>query len=130
MIFSLILIILIVIFLAFFIGKNISNVCTFWFFKTYTDVPVATLAFIVFAAGIIVALLVILFAKLKTPSSKEKIELKPKSEKSKEKDLKSEIKNLEKKNRKFKFGKKKSDSENAEVQTPVTTENTEPKSNE
>ncbi len=130
MIFSLILIILIVIFLAFFIGKNISNICTFWFFKTYTNVPVATLAFIAFAAGIITALLVILFAKLKTPSTKEKIELKTKVEKSKDKDLKNEIKNLEKKNRKFKFGKKKSDSENGEVQTSTATENTEPKTNE
>lgn len=125
MIFSLILIILIVIFLAFFIGKNISNICTFWFFKTYTDVPVATLTFIVFAVGIIVALLVILFAKLKTPSTKEKIEIK-----SKNKDLKNEVKNLEKKNRKFKFGKNKSDSEKGEVQTPTATENTEPKTNE
>lgn len=69
MIVSLILILLLVVFMAFFIGMNLSNVCTFWFFKTYTDLPVAVLALIAFGAGIIFALLFILVAKMKAPPS-------------------------------------------------------------
>ena len=69
MIVTLILILLLVIFMAFFIGMNLSNVCTFWFFKTYTDLPVAVLALIAFGAGIIFALLFILVAKMKAPPS-------------------------------------------------------------
>ena len=51
MIVSLILILLLIVFMAFFIGMNLSNACTFWFFKTYTDLPVAVLALIAFGAG-------------------------------------------------------------------------------
>ena len=51
MIVTLILILLIIVFMAFFIGMNLSNVCTFWFFKTYTDLPVAVLTLIAFGAG-------------------------------------------------------------------------------
>ena len=69
MVVTLILILLIVIFMAFFIGMNLSNVCTFWFFKTYTGLPVAVLALIAFGAGIIFALLFILVAKMKAPPS-------------------------------------------------------------
>ncbi len=69
MIVTLILIILLVIFMAFFIGMNLSNVCTFWFFKTYTDLPVAVLTLIAFGAGIIFALLFILVAKMKAPAT-------------------------------------------------------------
>ena len=69
MIVTLILILLIVVFMAFFIGMNLSNVCTFWFFKTFTNLPVAVLALIAFGAGIIFALLFILVAKMKAPPS-------------------------------------------------------------
>ena len=69
MIISLILILLLVVFMAFFIGLNLSNVCTFWFFKTYTGLPVAVLALIAFGAGIIFALLFILVAKMRAPAS-------------------------------------------------------------
>lgn len=69
MVVSLILILLIIIFMAFFIGLNLSNVCTFWFFKTYTDLPVAVLALIAFGAGIIFTLLFILVAKMKAPAT-------------------------------------------------------------
>lgn len=55
--------------MAFFIGLNLSNVCTFWFFKTYTELPVSVLALIAFGAGIIFALLFILVAKMKAPPS-------------------------------------------------------------
>ncbi|MCR5285409.1 MAG: LapA family protein [Treponema sp.] len=103
MIATLIILILIVIFLAFFIGLNISNACTFWFFKTYENVPVVTLAFIAFAAGVIVALLIVLITKLKLPSSagveydQKKAE---KEEKLKDKKLRKEIKQMEAKNKK------------------------------
>ena len=69
MIVTLILILLLVIFMAFFIGLNLSNVCTFWFFKTFTGLPVAVLALIAFGAGIIFTLLFILVAKMKAPPS-------------------------------------------------------------
>ena len=69
MVVTLVLILLIVIFMAFFIGLNLSNVCTFWFFKTYTELPVSVLALIAFGAGIIFALLFILVAKMKAPPS-------------------------------------------------------------
>ena len=86
MIVSLILILLLVVFMAFFIGMNLSNVCTFWFFKTYTGLPVAVLALIAFAAGIIFTLLFILVAKMKAPPSdaearaQKKLEKKAKAE--------------------------------------------------
>lgn len=129
MIVSLILLILVVIFLAFFIGLNISNSCTFWFFKTYTDVPVVTLAFIAFAAGVIIALLVILIAKLRTPTSNEKIPVKSKSEK-KDKEIKQEIKNLKEKHKKSIFQKKKSNLKEENNQTIIKTESAEQKNNE
>ena len=69
MVVTLILILLIVIFMAFFIGMNLSNLCTFWFFKTYTNLPVSILALIAFGAGIVFALLFIFIAKMKAPPS-------------------------------------------------------------
>ncbi len=69
MVVTLILILLIVIFMAFFIGKNLTNVCAFWFFKTFTDLPVAVLTLIAFGAGIIFAMLIIFIAKMKAPAS-------------------------------------------------------------
>lgn len=104
MIVSLILILLLVVFMAFFIGMNLSNVCTFWFFKTYTDLPVAVLALIAFGAGIIFALLFILVANMKAPPSdaeeraKKKLEKKAKAEEklrqSKEKQAEKEAKKV------------------------------------
>lgn len=64
MIAALIIILLVLIFLAFFIGKNLTNVCTLWLFKTYTDKSVVVVIFIAFAAGIIFSLLCYLVAKL------------------------------------------------------------------
>ena len=63
MIAALIIILLILIFLAFFIGKNLSNVCTLWLFKTYTDKSIVVVIFVAFAAGIIFSLLCYLIAK-------------------------------------------------------------------
>jgi len=64
MIAALIIILLVLIFLAFFIGKNLTNVCTLWLFKTYTDLSVMVVIFIAFAAGIVFSLLCYLIAKL------------------------------------------------------------------
>ena len=63
MIAALIIILLIILFLAFFIGKNLSNVCTLWLFKTYTDKSVVVVIFVAFAAGIIFSLLCYLITK-------------------------------------------------------------------
>lgn len=81
MIVTLILILLLVIFMAFFIGMNLSNLCTFWFFKTYTELPVSVLALIAFSAGIIFALLFIFVAKMKAPASDAEVRAARKAEK-------------------------------------------------
>ena len=69
MVVTLILILLIVVFMACFVGFNLSHVCDFWFFKTYTNLPVSVLALIAFGAGIVFALLFIFIAKMKAPPS-------------------------------------------------------------
>ncbi len=81
MIVSLILIVLLVVFMAFFIGMNLSNVCTFWFFKTYTNLPVSILALIAFGAGIVFALLFIFVAKMRAPASDAEVRAQKKLEK-------------------------------------------------
>lgn len=84
MIFALILILLVIIFLAFFVGKNLSNLCTFWFFKTYSDLPVTVIVFIAFAAGIIFSLLCYLVGKLiRTAQNEREAEIKSLTEKQK-----------------------------------------------
>ena len=81
MIVSLILIVLLVVFMAFFIGMNLSNVCTFWFFKTYTNLPVSILALIAFGAGIVFALLFIFVAKMRAPASDAEVRAQKRLEK-------------------------------------------------
>lgn len=73
MIAALIIILLISLFLAFFIGKNLTNVCTLWLFKTYTDKSVVVVIFIAFAAGIIFSLLCYLIAKLVKTSHENEV---------------------------------------------------------
>ena len=73
MIAALIIILLVLIFLAFFVGKNLGNICTFWFFKTYTDLSVTVIVFIAFAAGIIFSLLCYLVAKLLRASHESEV---------------------------------------------------------
>ena len=65
MIFTLVILLSIIVFLAFFVGKNLTNTCTLWLFKTYSDLPVSTLVFISFAAGIVISILCIIIYKLK-----------------------------------------------------------------
>lgn len=64
MISGLIILILIVVFLAFFIGNNIGNSCTFWFFNTFENIPVSVLVLSAFAAGIAFALICVLIIKI------------------------------------------------------------------
>ncbi|MCR4743031.1 MAG: hypothetical protein K5866_09210 [Treponema sp.] len=73
MIFTLIVLLLVIVFFAFFIGMNLSNICqSFWFFKTYTNIPVAVLVLIAFAAGIVISILVFLVAKLKSSAKEDR----------------------------------------------------------
>lgn len=75
MIVLLVVILLIVIFLAFFLGNNLSNVCSFWFFHTYTNVPVLVLIFASFAAGIVFSLLIIALGKKKIKKHNDKTQV-------------------------------------------------------
>ena len=123
MVVALILILLVCIFLAFFVGKNITNLCTFWLFKTYTDLSVTVIVFIAFAAGIVFSLLCYLAARLMKSSRKAQTDdankaANPQQKKQGRFDFKMD---------KFKFGKgKKSDSQeksDAEPETEKKAEN-------
>lgn len=74
MVVLLICFLLLIVFLAFFVGKNLSNFCTIWFFKNYTNLSVATLVFIAFASGIAVALIVLFIAKLRRSARASAVE--------------------------------------------------------
>lgn len=98
MIATLIIFLLLIIFFAFFIGKNLSNVCTFWLFKTYTDLPVAVLVLIAFGAGIVFSILCVMIAKFKKSISNNAVAANEEKREKTEKKLKK----LSKKNRKQK----------------------------
>lgn len=120
MVFTLIVLILLVVFLAFFVGKNLSSVCsTFWFFKNYQNVSGILLVLIAFAAGILVALLCVCIYKLKSnPDDSYKRERKLKKRASL-----AVLEEKEKKEHHFGFGKPKAEklakSENTEKSTPA-----------
>lgn len=83
MIFTLIIFLLVVVFMAFFIGKNLTNVCTLWLIKTYTNLPVAVLVLIAFGAGIVFSLLLMMISKFrKSMTASAAPEPAPKKEKS------------------------------------------------
>lgn len=65
MIFKLILLIVSVVFLAFFTGLNISNTCDIWLFVNLTKVPVFLTVLISFAAGILFTLPAAIFIRTK-----------------------------------------------------------------
>lgn len=77
MILFLIVFLLLVIFLSLFIGFNLSNTCSFWFFKTFSDLPVTVLFFIAFAAGMIFSILLVSIYKF----NKKTVSLKNNSDK-------------------------------------------------
>lgn len=74
MVVTLIIFLAIIVFLAFFVGKNLLNVCTIWFFKNYVDISVAMLVFIAFGAGIVFSLLLLFFSKMKKAFAKDEEE--------------------------------------------------------
>ena len=76
MIFGLIVLICVIIFMAFFIGKNIGNICTLWIFKTFENIPVSVLVLTTFAAGVLFALICVILIKLNS-SMKSEPENKP-----------------------------------------------------
>lgn len=122
MIAALLILIVIVVFLAFLIGFNITNTCTIWFFKTYENVPVVTLVFIAFAAGVVMALLVVLFAKLKN-SAKNETPVQKKAEPENDRKLQRKIKRMEAKSRKAKKDNgyaNKTNSDNTIVDTKLS----------
>ena len=83
MIFLLILFLAFVVFLAFLLGNNISNVCTFWLFKTYESLSVLSLVFISFACGIVFSIFVIILCRYFKGKSKSKDLMEIKNEKKK-----------------------------------------------
>lgn len=101
MVFTLIVILAVIIFLAFFVGKNLTNLCTLWFFKVYENLPVSMLVLIAFGAGIVFSILVAMIYKLKQSGAGSDDEVR--SEKAKKEQLKKE--KLERKAQKLKESK-------------------------
>lgn len=69
MVATLVILLILVVFLAFFVGKNLGHVCTFWLFKTFENLPVAVLVLIAFGAGIVCSILFVLVAKIRAAST-------------------------------------------------------------
>lgn len=121
MVFGLILFLALVVFVAVFVGFNLSNSCTIWLFHTYTDVPVAILVFGAFAAGIIISVIFVIWWQLRTPSkSFEKKVKEPKAPKA-PKEKKEKTGKINKKKSLLKKAEKVADNEGA----VITTENPE-----
>lgn len=95
MVFTLILFLAVIIFLAFFIGKNLSNVCTFWLFKTFTNLPVAVLVLIAFGAGIVCSLLLVFIMKFRNKVASNAVSINDEKREKAEK----KIRKLSKKNK-------------------------------
>ena len=62
--FRLILVLLLVVFEAAFIGFNLENVCDVWLFKVYKAVPVYITVLISFVAGALLSMLILAFGRL------------------------------------------------------------------
>ena len=103
MIASLIGILLIIICIAIFVGKNLSNSCAIWFFKDFGETNIIIIIFIAFAAGIVTSLLFMLIGKLMAKA--KKISNEPKKDSVKKENQKIE------KTEKSKDIEEKSDSE-------------------
>ena len=65
MIVALVLFIIIFIFFALFIGKNLSNVCNFWLFKSFEHLSVSVLVLVAFAMGIAFSVLIFAIFKIR-----------------------------------------------------------------
>ncbi len=116
MVFTLIILLLIIIFMAFFIGLNIGEVCNIWFFKHFENLPVSVLVLVSFAAGIVVSLVFFMIFKLKKASMQNEAE---KIEAQKVKDDKKREK-TERKLKKLKEKKGENQSPATQVSSEVT----------
>lgn len=85
MIFSLVLMLIFVILIALFIGKNLGNSCPVWFFKSFDSTNVAIIIFLAFAAGIVFSLICVFIGKINLSSKNSKKNDEGKNEKNKEK---------------------------------------------
>lgn len=99
MIVTLVILLILIVFLAFFIGMNLQNVCTFWIFKTFTDLPVAVLALIAFAAGIMASILIYCVAKLRKAAHEDREDAIRNEVQIKQKRVQKELKKAEKRAR-------------------------------
>ena len=128
MIVTLVIVLIAVIFLAFFVGKNLSNTCSFWFFKNFENLPVSVLVLIAFGCGIICSILFVVISKIHSANKanlnaqiedqKEKLEKKSKKENKDISKAEEKLKKLQKKELKSKkqFGKEKNvDSESKNI---------------
>lgn len=116
MIALLILFLTLVVFLAVFIGNNLSNLCNFWFLHTYSEVPVLILIFISFAAGIVFSILIFSIGKFRAMTKENQKSVQKEQEDQKSKDKKEKIKN------KIKLGKKKTNSDATVVDVNIQAE--------
>lgn len=74
MIVTLVCFLIVVVFMAFFIGFNIGENCNLWFFKTFEGIPVSVLVLLSFAAGIVFSLLLLTIYKLRKSSTANEVE--------------------------------------------------------
>lgn len=123
MIALLIIFLVIIVFLAIFIGYNLTNLSTFWFFHTYTDVPVLVLVFVSFAAGIVVSILFMLIGKIL------KMNKAAQTEKAVESDTK-ESEKAKKLKAKIKFGRKNKEEKQKDSSVIDNSEYTDKSNNE
>lgn len=126
MVFTLILFLLIVVFMAFFIGKNLQNVCVLWFFKTFENIPTSVLVLIAFAAGIVFCILLMLIFKLKKSFSDSSV-----NSVANEKDVKlAKIAKRDKVEKKLKKDKSKTENKGGLLQKAEEISNSSSKENE
>jgi len=96
MVTGLILLIIVVVFLAFFIGKNLDFACALWPFESLGELPVSLIVLISFAAGVVFSLILVIFIKLNSSGKKkEKSEETKTKKKRKEKNPKTIVESKE-----------------------------------
>lgn len=74
MIITLIVFLILVVFMAFFIGLNVEHSCSLWLIKSFESLPVSVLVLLSFAAGIVFSLLLLIIYKLRKSSTENEVE--------------------------------------------------------
>ncbi len=119
MIITLIVFLILVVFMAFFIGFNVEHSCSLWLFKSFESLPVSVLVLLSFAAGMVFSLLLLMIYKFRKSNTANEVE---KLAVEKSKNDKKNIKLREKTERKIrKLQKKSIKSKKSEL--PVQNEN-------